>query len=152
MENYINRINSANPIQLISINYEIIIEYIENALDLVEKGENMAPVLLKARELLASLFESLDITSEKTADFSKNMADLYLYVNRLLIQADTLSQKSDKTQALTDAKTLVQGILKAWKTLEPLADKKAPISGLTYTKDGELSEFDNQTPNSDYKV
>jgi len=151
------RIEEATPLQLTIINYELLLKSIEEARQTAAKSTHCAAALDKARECLAQLYTTLDMDIE----FSKDLMDLYLFVNRSLIHAGIQRNEDEKNQLLTDAAAIVTGLLNAWKTLdadehllEKLVGKDAEqiIAGLTYGKDGKLEEFQDFDPSRGYKA
>lgn len=151
-EDYVARISSASPLQLVIINYELTLQFIKDALENITKSQNQYEEnIKKAQDSLGRLISTLDMDY----DLSKLLFDLYLYVNKLLIKA-FFSRSAD---SLTEAVEILEALLKSWEALEN--EVTSPITvmysaqriyaGLTY-KNGELEEYIDDPGNRDYKV
>lgn len=140
-EDYVARIASATPLQLVIINYEIILDYLDTA----EKNINDEKVfdfnLIKARDFLLELRTSLNMTY----NISRNLMSLYNYVDQQLSY-----YKVNKNQEhLTECKKVLDELLEGWKAIEKDEKDKTPLmqntehlyAGLTYGKNGKLSEY-----------
>jgi len=118
----------------------------------------LAAALKSAQNAVAELHASLDMDIE----FSKDLGNLYIYINKCLIHAGVKREgyDDDKNAQLSDARGIVTELLKAWQTLETdedlyeklLGSNQKIFAGLTYGKDGQLSEFQDFDPDGGYKV
>jgi len=154
-DDYAKRIEEATPLQLILINYELLLRAMDDARAAAAKSPECIAALDKSRECLAQLYTALDMDIE----FSKDLASLYLFVNQSIIHAAMKRRDSDKNQLLFDAYEIVQQLAAAWQALA--ADDSLPqtapeterrFAGLTYDKDGNLSEYQDFDPNRGYKA
>ena len=156
-DDYTKRIEDATPLQLTVINYELLLDNMEEARKAEARSVGSTLALDKAKECLAQLYATLDMDIE----FSKDLSDLYLYVNRALIHAGMKRTNEEKNELLEDASGIVKGLLGAWQTLadddgllERLlgSENQQIFAGLTYGKDGKLEEYQDIDPNRGYKA
>ena len=156
----VKRIEDATPLQLTIINYELLLENIAAATKAEPRSAGCNAALDKARECLSLLYTTLDMD----IDFSKDLAELYLFVNQCLIQAGMKRNAEDKNLLLADATNIITEMMGAWQTLaadENLLEKllgaeqqQQIYAGLTYGKDGKAVEYHDQDydPNRGYKA
>jgi flagellar protein FliS len=106
---FIERIKTATPAELIVINYELLIMYLDDAAEDAERddGDAFQGSLLKARRFLIELQTALDMEME----ISQNLTTLYIYINGLLIE----SARTGQTEPLTEAKKLLGALLESWR-------------------------------------
>ncbi|MCL2664160.1 MAG: flagellar protein FliS [Defluviitaleaceae bacterium] len=152
IDDYKLRIAQATPLQLVIINYEMAIGYIDEALkneDGFERG------ISKARESLFLLTSSLDLKISVAQD----LYTVYEYIGRLLTSA-LFGKGARRAKAAADSKSMLEELLEGWLTVNESeagatsAEANAPqvFAGLTYTRGGELSEYVNQNENRGYKA
>ena len=143
---YKTRIQKAKPIELILINYEMTIDCIQIALNWLEDGNNAyTDAINQAQAFIAELYASLDLS----IGLSSYLADLYLFINRKLIEGKTRTNKEDKAKALTEAKALLTELLSSW---HQIAQNPQIFSELPYDKNGELLEYEDYNPNRGYEA
>ena len=155
-QNFAKRINNATPMQLVVINYELLLYFMDEASAAAAGTPECAAALEQARAALAELHAALDMNIE----FSKDLGNLYLFVNKCIIHAGLKQTDDEKNNQLTDGRGIITGLLEAWQTLEAdeslhqrFADSSQTIfAGLTYGKDGQLEEYQDFDPNSGYKA
>jgi len=139
---YVARISAATPLQLIIINYELIMHNLHVAKEDCEKEEydEFERHIRKAQRYLMVLMESLDLTFE----VAHELMNLYLYANRMMIK----SMFKRQPELVCDACDMLGSLLDSWRMLERAQPKDAPvmdnveqlIAGMTY-RDGKLSEY-----------
>ena len=158
-DDLVKRIEDATPLQLTIINYELLLDNIATASKAAPRSAGCSAALEKAQECLSLLYTTLDMD----IDFSKDLAELYLFVNRCLIQAGMKRDVEEKNLLLADATNIMTEMMGAWKTLaadenllEKLvgADSQQVFAGLTYGRDGKAVEYHDQDydPNRGYKA
>ena len=135
-EDYVARISAANPVMLVVITYELILDFIAEAAS--SEGEEAQAHINRAREAVMQLMVALNFEYE----MSQDLFDMYLYVNKLLNAATygdgTLEEAASIIRSLKES---FEAIEKSQKDLSPVMENAQPIyAGLTY-KDGKLSEF-----------
>jgi len=141
IEDYVARIANATPLQLVIITYELIIKYIDDAVDCIDNDKMFEFNLNKARAFLDDLRNSLDMSFE----LSRNLMALYNYVGQQ-ISYYTFNKKSEHIE---EAKKIISDLLVSWKTIQDKEEDKTPLmentqqlyAGLTYDKRGKLSEY-----------
>ena len=157
--NYAAKITNADPLGLVIITYELILTNISEALEAKDSAAAKKS-LLKARQFLAELIAALDAGH----DISKNLMSIYIYINRLLIEADLKANGSkfaEMKKPLGEVSSILNDLLKSWKALAENEDidkgeKIMPgalklYAGLTY-KGGELAEFVDYDEKRGYKA
>jgi hypothetical protein len=118
MTDLAGRVLSAGRVDLLRINYEILI-------DAIDSGD-----LERAKNALALLADSLDARYES----ARTVFPIYVYMNKLLIEATP--------QSLYDCKDLAGIMLEGWRGVrDGEAAQPGVIHGLTYGRDGELNEL-----------
>lgn len=143
IEDYVARISIASPIQLVIINYEIIIDYLKCSKHYIEYKSNKDFIfnVNKAREFLGKLRDSLDMSYE----ISYSLIKSYNYIDKIL--AFYLFNKQEAY--LDKAIEMLQKLLDSWLKIQEEEVDKTPImkdaqqifSGITYSKDGTLNEY-----------
>ena len=129
------RISKANPAQLVVINFELLIQFIEN--EQIDKAVNALEQLIRA----------LNFEIPLAHDFY----EIYKYVNTLLVTAQFSSNKGEAKQAASEAREILESLLTGWKDAEnqvaalelpPVAGEAPTVySGLTYSRDGKANEY-----------
>ncbi len=138
-QNYFeNEVLAANPLKLVELLYRGAMEAIASARRHLRSGDIRARsrAINKAMAIVTEL--SLSLNHEQGGELSRNLASLYAYIERLLIQAN--SQQCEPP--LAEAETLLSTLLEGWTSCtarypdpaasahEPTAPKDAhePIS------------------------
>lgn len=134
------RISQATKSELNIITFELCINYIEDALEVINKDDilfvsNVNTSLSFLREIIVALNYDYDI--------SKELLEIYLYVNKLLIEG---SIKKDRT-SLEDAIYMLETIKDGFSEIKDNGDDQRVMqssqkvfAGLTYGKGG-LDEY-----------
>ncbi len=140
-EDYVARIASATPLQLVIISYELIIKYVDDAVDCIDNAKLFEFNLNKARAFLDDLKNSLDMSFE----VSRNLMSLYNYVGQQI----SYFMFNKENSHVEEIKKVIGELLDGWKTIENEEKDKTPLmenaqqlyAGLTYDKRGNLSEY-----------
>lgn len=142
-EDYVARIANASQLQLVIINYEIIIDYIKAAEKSAEENnkEDFNLAVEKSRAFLSELRNSLNMKYE----ISRNLMSLYNYVDRQLAYY-TFNKKTKYSQ---ECIKILSELLEGWKEIENNEEDKSPLmqntqqlyAGLTYGRGGKLQEY-----------
>lgn len=140
-EDYIRRVTQANRSQLVVITYEIINSEMKQAQADFEEGnwENYEKELKNAQKFLNELMGSLDYKYS----VSKELMEIYIYINKVLIEA----RMQKNIEKLTVAIKIMTGLQEAFNEVEK-QDTSGPVlgqsqklyAGLTYGK-GVLNEI-----------
>ncbi len=143
-ESFARRLTSASPLQMIIINFELLIMNIES-------GDIPA-----AKDFLRLLEDSLDMSY----DISQNLLSLYIYVYKLLNDAGFTKSEEQAKVYLCDAKAICEKILSGFQeipqdTAETVMDNSQTIyAGLTYGngRRGTLDEYVPVDSNRGFKA
>lgn len=139
------RIEKANPLELTIINHEIILIYIDAG-----EYEN-------ARAALAELHAALNMDVE----FSRDLGNLYLYINKCLIHGAMKRDKPARDSLLDECRKIITNLMDAWKQLAAMGNTASAnpanasqriFAGLTYGRDGQLVEYEDFDPDKGYKA
>ena len=120
------RITQANKTQLITILYEMVLLYLDEAEDALaadDKAE-FKGVIRKLRGCMNELTASLNLEYE----LAQNLLQLYLYVNRELVQASSHFEKEN----LEHIRKVIMELHQAYQKIEG-QDRSGPVMGNTQT-------------------
>jgi len=141
------RIALASPAQLVVITYEILCGHLAESARL-HGSEGFPEALEKARACLNELSAALNLEIPVSAE----LLQIYIYMNKLLIRA----QMENAAEHVAEAQKIAQKLLDGWCEIaaapEGQGKEKAMYAGLTYTKDGALSEYDPDETGRGYRV
>lgn len=148
---YITRITEANKYELNIITFELCINYINDAIETIESDENaFSRNVETALSFLREIMVSLDLSYE----ISYELLEIYLYVNKLLIEGNIKKNK----QNLLDAVYMLTNIKEGFLMIENTDNEKVMkntskvFAGLTYGRDGSLTEYIDNSPNRGFKA
>jgi len=151
VSDYVARIGNANPVGLVAITYELILAHVGDAIKSPDGDSEFTRHVELSIELLGTLIDSLNMDYE----LSRTLFPLYIYVNKLLINA----KLTGKTEPLEDVKKILTPLYTGWQELAeseldatPAMDKSQKIfAGVTYGRDG-LNEYIQEDENKSYTV
>ena len=151
-EDYTLRIAQATPVQLVIINHELLVSFIDDALADSE-SEIFFQNINKAKDALMQLINGLDFDNS----IAQDLYDLYLYASELLNKA----LFSRDTNAAKEVREMFQNLLEGWQEIEHTPDDRINeepntagpqvYAGLTYGKDG-LTEYIPEDENKGFKA
>ncbi|MBO5473238.1 MAG: flagellar export chaperone FliS [Lachnospiraceae bacterium] len=120
------RITQANKTQLITILYEMTLIYIEEAQEALsaDNRSEFKSAIRKIRGCVNELTASLNLEY----DLAQNLLQLYLYINRELVQASVHYDKAN----LEHVRMVIGELQKAYKKIEA-QDASGPVMGNTQT-------------------
>ena len=120
------RITQANKTQLITILYEMVLIYIDEAEAALSEDDRAEykSAIRKIRGCMNELTASLNLEY----DLAQNLLQLYLYVNRELVQASVHNEKEN----LEHIRLVIGELQKAYKKIEN-QDVSGPVMGNTQT-------------------
>lgn len=118
------RITQANKTQLVTILYEMVLLYLEEAKETLPKEDktDFKAAIRKIRGCMDELITSLHMEYE----LAQKLLQLYLYINRELVQVSM----HYKQENLEHVETIVRKLHATWKQLET-QDKSEPVMGNT---------------------
>ena len=122
-QNYFeDEVLAADPFRLIQLLYEGALDSIRSARRYLRAGDIRARsrAISKAMAIVSELSLSVDVA--KGGEMSRNLVDLYTYVEKLLIQANVEQSKAP----LEEAERLLVTLLEAWKNCAA-PESKAPM-------------------------
>lgn len=125
-QEYTLRITQANKTQMITILYEMVLLYIDEAKEALD-GDNKVEyksAIRKIRGCMNELVASLNFDYE----LAHNLMQLYLYVSKELVKASSHYDGEN----LEHVRLVIGQLHQAYKELE-LQDKSAPVMGNTQT-------------------
>lgn len=125
-DNYLeSEVFSAHPVKLVCLLYRGAIESVESARRHLREGDRLrrGRELAKASEILTELRSVLDY--ERGGDLSRNLGELYDYLQRRLNEAHI--EQSD--EPLAEAVRLLQVLLEGWKSCEALPASDSGTAG-----------------------
>lgn len=139
---YSARIAAANPAQLVVINFELILAFIDS-------GQ-----FEKAKNGLEQLVRALNFEIPLAHDFY----GVYKYINERLTAAQFSSDENTVNATAAEARELLQTLLTGWQDVEKqvadlpavAGESPAVYSGLTYGRDGTADEYVDDTDKKGY--
>ena len=125
-QEYTLRITQANKTQLITILYEMVLIYIDEAEAALSEDDRAEykSAIRKIRGCMNELTASLNLEY----DLAQNLLQLYLYVNREVVQASGHNDKEN----LEHIRLVIGELQKAYKKIEN-QDVSGPVMGNTQT-------------------
>ncbi|SHK44014.1 flagellar export chaperone FliS [Tepidibacter formicigenes] len=130
-----SRVATANEAQLVAILYEGLIDTLKECINYIDSDrENFNKSINKSRDIISEFIATLKGGSEIT----NNYKSLYLYINKLITDADIKKDKSKLEEAIKIVTPLYEG----WSELgekiykENIDKNKGPrlVAGMTYGK------------------
>ena len=151
-EDYVARISVASPLQLLIINYEIAIDFIDEAASKFNVDESLYELNIKnAQSAIIELISALDMNYE----LSKTLFQIYTFANKLLMT----SLFSKSPEQLDVVKKMLSDLLLSWIEIQQTEESDPSLmqnsqkiyAGLTY-KHGKLEEFIDEDTSKGYSV
>lgn len=149
-DEYVLKITNASKVQLVIINFELIIDYINEAKKNLQSEKDFSFYIDKARQFLRELSASLNMDYE----ISYTFLSLYHYVDERL--AKFLFNKSIETA--DEALKILIGLKEAWEQVKEedtspvMKNVEQMYAGLTYSKNGKLAEYVDTSANRGFKA
>jgi len=152
-QEYTLKITQANKTQMITILYEIIIDYLDDAMDEISLGQNAdgEKSLLKAQSCLDELIRSVNLHT----DLGKNLHNIYIFSKKELIVSGVNHSLNRIWRVKKNMKTLHE----AYRELEkndksgPMMDNTQKVyAGLTYGKHSLNEDVTAASTNRGYVV
>lgn len=150
---YMVRISQASPVGLVVINFELILEFLNEALDNAREKEIFRERIQKAKEGIEQLIQSLDFE----VPISQSFYDIYNYCYKLLCDVQFSSDSEVACSAVTEVYEHMEKLLEGWRETEektehePIADDETKVyTGLTYGRDGQANEYIDENKDRGY--
>ncbi len=125
-QEYTLRITQANKTQLITILYEMILLYIDEAKEALDT-DNRADYKMAVRKIQGCVNELMD-SLHLEYDLAQKLLQLYLYINRELAQASIHCDMEN----LEHVRMVIRELHKAYKKIEG-QDQSGPVMGNSQT-------------------
>ncbi len=102
---------AADPLELVELLYRAAIQSISNAREYLRAGQirERSDAISKAGAILNELMQSLD--HDKGGEISKNLVELYDYIQRQLLKANMEQTETP----LTEVNKLLETLLEGWQ-------------------------------------
>jgi flagellar protein FliS len=121
-QNYFDdEVLAANPLKLVQLLYRGALDSIASARRFLRSGDIPSRSRAVSKTMMIVTELSLSLNRRAGGEFSQTLADLYDYVQKLLIQAN--SQQIEPP--LIEAERLLSTLLEAWMQCEPAEQKGA---------------------------
>jgi len=144
------RISQAGPIQLVVINFELIVEFLTVAKDLAsnaktsEDMDEFRTAIQKAKNGIDQLIEALDLSTPLANDFY----GIYDYAFKRLSDIHYTLDAEKAISCTTEILEIMEALLKGWRETASKHSDEAPwagevpkvYTGLTYGRDGQANE------------
>ncbi|MDR0271717.1 MAG: flagellar protein FliS [Clostridiales bacterium] len=151
---YLMRISQASPAGLVVINFELIIDFLNEAVAQKENTENFRALIAKAKDGLEQLIQALDFEIPLSHDFY----EIYKYSYKLLCDVIFSADTEAACSALKEVAELMETLLVGWRDVldkTPVveaAEAAAPkvYTGLTYGRDGQANEYIDENNDRSY--
>lgn len=137
-KDYVAKITTATPLQLVNITFELIQYHIDYAQEQDVNSLEYSHSIDKAKQFLDSLILALDMEYP----LSKDLLTLYLMASQSLINAKLTLKKSHLTDATNILTPIAEGFIDISEEDDGTAtmDTSKIYAGLTYSKSG-LNEY-----------
>jgi len=132
-DDYTLRISKANPAELVVINFELVLAFLD--VGDIEKTKNAVEQLMRSLNFEISL--------------AHDFFDVYRYVNERLVIAQFSQDEVLIKEVISEVRELMETLLVGWKDVEKQVADLPPVagegpavySGLTYSKNGTADEY-----------
>lgn len=145
MDTYSARISSASPLSLLIITYELFLKNIAKTKEFLSEGNNEKSKfhINHCQKLLNSCITSLNLDYEPALE----VLPIYMYINRILIECQIKSNRTGSNALIESNLEHIEKIINILLDgVTSLPDTDVPVgqqvyAGLTYQKDGNLTEY-----------
>ncbi|MCL2577309.1 MAG: flagellar protein FliS [Defluviitaleaceae bacterium] len=151
---YLLRISQASPVGLVVINFELILEFLNEAAANANDKEIYRAAIVRAKDGLEQLIQSLDFESPISHDFY----EIYNFSYKLLSDVHFLSDIEAACAAVKEVAELMEILLEGWRDAAEKNEAEAAAtddttkiySGLTYGRDGNANEYIDENKDRGY--
>lgn len=153
IQKYKLRITEANKTELIVILYEMLMDYVQDAIKANEENnrEQFRKEVKRARGCILELIDSLHLEY----DLAKNYLKIYSYINRALATADarnTAGPLKEVINLIIPLHEAYSEVSKQDTSLPVMANTQSIYAGLTYGKNNLNENLMDQTTNRGFLV
>jgi len=143
---YMLRISQASPVGLVVINFELILEFLNEATAATDDREAFRTAIGKAKDGLEQLIQALDFDVAVSHDFY----EIYNFCYKLLSEAIFSSDMEAACSAVKNVAEFMETLLEGWRVAEEKnlsdvpedsTDSPRVYAGLTYGRDGSANEY-----------
>jgi len=148
---YMLRISQAGPVQLVVINFELIIDFLNAAKNAAEKATSTEDMdtfregIQKGKNALDELIASLNFDTPLALGFY----EIYRYAYKRLSDIHYTLDPQKACDAVEEVLELMDTLLKGWQDAASKAENDVPqtgdapkvYTGLTYGRDGNANEY-----------
>jgi len=145
---YILRISQASPTQLVVINFELAVEFMETAIKNIGSPDAYHAAIQKSKDAIQELIEALNFEVTLAHDFF----DIYKFIFKKIVDAEFSRDPAEAKAALMEALDHTNDLLTGWRALDSNIEHEAPseheslnapkvYSGLTYGRKGQAEEY-----------
>lgn len=149
---YLLKISQASPVGLVLLNFELIVEFLNEAVAEIDNKENFRAAVKKAKDGIDQLVQALDFDVPLSQDFY----EIYNFCYKLLCDAHFSGDSEAACSAVKEVAELMEILLDGWRDTAEKADayveNEAPkvYAGLTYGKDGQANEYIDENKDRGY--
>lgn len=152
-QEYTLRITQANKTQLITILYEMALQYVDEADEALAAGDRTAlkNAVRRIQGCMCELMDSLHLEYE----VAHNLLQLYLYVNREVAKAVL----HNSVENLQNVRPVLENLAEAYRQIEGqdltgpvMGNTQTVYAGLTYGRDNLMENAADPTENRGFSV
>ena len=146
----VSQISSATPLGLLIISYGLLLSNLERAKNeiLQSSPRNATNTIIHCQNIVVTLIDGLNLQYE----LANEILPIYMHINSTLIQCQIKSNRNGKEieelliKNITQIEEIVNNLLDGINTLPDIdvPQTHQVYAGLTYDKDGNLSEYTPQ--------
>lgn len=152
-QEYTLRITQANKTQMITILYEMALQYVDEASEALAAGDRSAfkNAVRRIQGCMCELMDSLHLEYE----VAQNLLQLYLYINREVAKAALYNNEEN----LEHVRPVLENLAAAYKKIEGedmtgpvMGNTQAVYAGLTYGRDNLMENAADPAANRGFSV
>ncbi|MCL1935653.1 MAG: flagellar protein FliS [Defluviitaleaceae bacterium] len=150
----ISKIISSTPLELLIMTYNLLFEELNKIIEHTKnKDKNITENIEYCQKIVHSLISSLNLEYKET----KDIYDLYLYINHILSKCLAKSNRTNQENIiLQDIKGVKEILAVLFDSICKLPDIDSPLHNASYVgnynRDGSISEIYGTNESKDYKA
>lgn len=151
-EDYVTRVSTASPAEMIVINYDILADYLKiSKSHMQNNNKDMFKKSMEgAKSSIMVLMESLNMKYE----ISQELLDIYLFCNKKILTSQIVYSEIYIDEVLE----IISNLRKSWQQISKentqppvMENAQKVVAGMTYSN-GQLSEYVDQDENRGFKI